>query len=256
MLSLLTTAFLPGVIRIGHTRISVFGFFAAAGLIAAIWLSQYTARLAGVSPQKLWDAGVFLVVSAFVLSRLLLIAQDFQAFLHYPLIVLSLPSLTYGGMAFTAVATLLYIRFTHMPLLATLDAWSPCAALLAAVLALAHFVEGTDAGMPTTLPWGVVTPGDSVMGRVHPVQIYAMIVALLLGAYLLLRLSMPHVAGHVAAIALVFGGLAAFVLNMLMQPAESQGNALLDPGQYLALASILLGIGLLQIPQPKVQELS
>jgi phosphatidylglycerol:prolipoprotein diacylglycerol transferase len=256
MLSLLTTAFIPGVIRIGHTRISVFGFFAAAGLIAAIWLSQYTAKFAGVSPQKLWDAGVFLVASAFVLSRLLLIAQDFHAFLRYPLIMLSLPSLTYGGMALTAVATLLYIRFTHMPMLATLDAWAPCAAVLAAVLALAHFVEGTEAGMPTLLPWGVVTPGDSVMGRVHPVQIYGMIVALVLGAYLLFRLSRPHVAGEVAAAALAFGGLMAFLLEMFTQPAESQSNTLLEPSQYIALASILIGIGLFQIPQAKLQELS
>jgi prolipoprotein diacylglyceryltransferase len=95
-----------------------------------------------------------------------------------------------------------------------------------------------------------------VMGRVHPVQIYAMVVALMLGAYLLFRLSMPHVAGHVAATALVCGGFAAFVLNMLMQPTESQGNALLDPGQYIALASILLGIGMFLMPKPKFQEFS
>jgi prolipoprotein diacylglyceryltransferase len=83
-----------------------------------------------------------------------------------------------------------------------------------------------------------------------------MAVALVLGASLLFRLSMPHVAGQIAAMALVYGGFAAFVLNMLMQPTESQGNALLDPGQYVALASILLGIGMFLMPQPKPQELS
>lgn len=254
MLSPLTNAFIPGVIRIGHTRVSTFGFFAAAGIIAAIWLSQRTASLAGVSPQKLWDAGVFLVFSAFVLSRVLLIVQDFAAFLRYPLIVMSLPSLTYGGMALTAIATAIYLRVMKLPLLATLDAWSPCAALLAAALALAHFVEGTDAGMPTRLPWGVVTPGDTVLGRVHPVQIYGMVGALVLMAYLLRVLTHPHATGSVAAVALLCGGVVSFLLAMLTQPTETQGNALLDPGQYIALASAAAGAWLFSRQRSQIQE--
>jgi phosphatidylglycerol:prolipoprotein diacylglycerol transferase len=254
MHALLTYELIPGVIRVGHTRISVFGFFAAAGLIAAIWLSQRTAPLAGVSAQKLWDAGVFLVFSAFVLSRLLLIVQDFAAFLRYPLIVLSLPSLTYGGMALTAIATCIYLRMKKLPLLATLDAWSPCAALLASVLALAHFVEGTDAGMPTRLPWGVVTPGDTVLGRVHPVQIYGMAGALLLMAWLLRVLARPHATGSVGAAALLYGGIASFLLAMLTQPSETQGNALLDPGQYIALASAAAGAWLFSRQRTQVRE--
>ena len=244
MLSLLTAALLPGVIRLGHTRVSTYGFFAALGLIAAIWLSQHTARLASVPAQKLWDAGVFAVFSAFVFSRLLLVAEDLGAFLRYPLIVLSLPSLTYAGMALTGVATLGYLYLRKMPPLATLDAWSPCAAVLAAVLALAHFVEGTDAGMPTALPWGVVTPGDTVLGRVHPVQLYAMAAALALLAYLLRRLSRPHVAGQVAATALYCGGGLAFWLDSFAQPSESHGNSLLEPGQWAALAALLVGVGI------------
>jgi len=254
MRALLTYVLIPGVVRIGHTRVSVFGFFAAAGLIAAIWLSQRTATLAGVSPQKLWDAGVFLVFSAFVLSRVLLIVQDFAAFLRYPLIVMSLPSLTYGGMALTAIATCVYLRMSKLPLLATLDAWSPCAALLAAVLAFAHFVEGTDAGMPTRLPWGVVTPGDTVLGRVHPVQLYGMAGALVLMAYLLRVLTRPHAAGSVAAVALLCGGIASFLLAMLTQPTETQGNALLDPGQYISLGAAAVGAWLFYRPGAPAQE--
>jgi phosphatidylglycerol:prolipoprotein diacylglycerol transferase len=207
-----------------------------------------------VSPQKLWDAGVLLVFSAFVLSRVLLIVQDFAAFLRYPLIVMSLPSLTYGGMALTAAATCIYLRMTKLPLLATLDAWSPCAALLAAVLALAHFVEGTDAGMPTRLPWGVITPGDTVLGRVHPVQIYGMAFALALMAWLLRVLARPHPAGSVAAVALLVGGIASFLLGMLTQPTETQGSAWLDPGQYIALGAAVAGAWLFTEQRTSFQE--
>jgi phosphatidylglycerol---prolipoprotein diacylglyceryl transferase len=241
----LTLITMPGIVRVGHIRVSVFGFIAAVGLIAAIWLSQYTARPAGVAPQKLWDAGIFIVLAAFVLSRILLIAQDPSAFLRYPLLVISLPSLTYTGIALTAIATLLYLRLVKLPLLATLDAWTPPAALLSAVLCLAHFIEGTDAGLPTTLPWGVLTPGDTILGRVHPVQIYLLLAATLIGldAYRLLK--RPHSTGLVAARALLVGGIAFYLLDMLAQPADTNGAALLDPGQYIALGGVAIGCSLL-----------
>jgi phosphatidylglycerol:prolipoprotein diacylglycerol transferase len=135
-----------------------------------------------------------------------------------------------------------------------LDAWAPCAALLAAVLSVAHFVEGTDAGMPTSLPWGVVTPGDTVLGRVHPVQIYAAIIALGLCYGLLLLLPRRKFAGQVAAFALMGGGAAAFLLDMLTQPVESLGNTWLDPGQFISLTAMLTGAVIWATAKPPSRE--
>lgn len=236
---------MPGIVRVGHIRVSVFGFIAAAGLIAAIWLSQYTARSAGIAPQKLWDAGIFIVAAAFVTSRVLLVAADTSAFVHYPLLVLSLPSLTYTGVALTIFITLVYLRMAKLPLLPTLDAWTPPAALLFAVLCLAHFIEGTDAGMTTTLPWGVHTPGDTVLGRVHPVQIYLLLSAILIGLDAYRHLKRTHPTGLVAARGLLFGGLSFFLLDMFAQPTDTNGSALLDPGQYIALGCVAIGCVLL-----------
>ena len=234
---------LPGFIRIGSLRLTVSGIFAAAGLIAALWLSQRTALRAGLPANKLWDAGVIAVIAAFVASRALLIAFDVRAFLKYPLLVLALPSLTYGGMILTALLVWLWLRYKHLSVRDVLDAWSPCAALLATVLAVAHFVEGTDAGVPTRSPWGVITPGDTALGRVHPVQIYAAAHrAFALCIVLFHMLPRRKFSGQVAAVALIAGGLAAFLLDMLQQPAESSGDAFLDPGQLVALAAMLIGV--------------
>jgi phosphatidylglycerol:prolipoprotein diacylglycerol transferase len=234
-------ALFPGVIRLGNLRVSVFGFFAAAGLIAAVSLSQKTARLARLEPQRVWDAGVWSIVAAFVLSRALLFLEDPAAFRRYPLIVLSLPSLTYPAMVLTVVATLLYLRWKKMPLLSVLDAWTPPAALLAAVLALAHFVEGTDAGMPTSLPWGVVTPGDTILGRVHPVQIYMLLAAAVVGGFSYRALTRPHAAGATAARAMAEGGMLFFVLDMFAQPYDAHSTMPLDPGQTVGLAFFVVG---------------
>ena len=231
----------PGFLQLGSLRLPVYGLFAAAGLIAALWLSQRTAQRIKLSSDKLWDAGVVAVIAAFAASRVLLVASDLPSFLKYPLLVLALPSLTYGGMLLTGMLVYAWLRWKRMPVLDVLDAWVPCGALLAAVLNIAHFVEGTDAGMPTSLPWGVVTPGDTVLGRVHPVEIYAAIASLALCGFLMRMLRRRAFAGQVASLAFVIGGALAFLLDMLRQPTESYGTALLDPGQIVALAAILTG---------------
>ena len=119
------------------------------------------------------------------------------------------------------------------------DAWAPCAAILWAFLSLGHFVEGTDAGMPTTLPWGIKAPGN--FGTVHPVQLYALLLALALCLYLLLRLKQGHRAGGIAALGLFLGGAASFLLDMVRQPVDIEAGLLLDPSQFVAIASMLIG---------------
>jgi len=238
----------PGVVRVGALRVPVFGVFAAAGLVGALWLSQRTAKATGVDTDKLWDAGMFAVVAALVVSRVLVVAMDVRAFLAYPLLVLSLPSLTYGGIALTGVLVWLWLRWKKLPVLRVMDAWAPCAMVLWAALSLGHFVEGTDAGMPTKLPWGVVTPGDSVLGKVHPVQIYALVVAVVLCVVLLRMLIEKRRVGMVASVALVMGGAASFVLDMLRQPVETMGNAWLDPSQWVAIVAMVMGLGIFAGP--------
>jgi phosphatidylglycerol:prolipoprotein diacylglycerol transferase len=145
-------------------------------------------------------------------------------------------------------ATILYVSYLKMPIRGVLDAWAPCGALLAAVLALAHFVDGTDAGMPTTLPWGVVTPGDTVLGNVHPVQIYTMVIALVVAALSYRALQQPHEAGRVGAWAMVIGGVAALLLAMLTQPIDTNGTSWLEPQQMAWALAILVGALLLGAP--------
>jgi phosphatidylglycerol:prolipoprotein diacylglycerol transferase len=244
--------FVSGVMRLGPLRVSVYGLFAAVGLLAALWLSQRTAPLAGLGAQQLWDASLFGVTTAFVISRLLLIVDDPHAFRLYPLAVLALPSFTYGGMALTAVAVAAYLKWKRLRLVAVLDAWAPCAALLSVALSLGHFFEGTDAGMPTHLPWGVVVPESAGLVRLHPVQIYATVAALMLFAVLMWLLQRRVRAGVPAGVALVAGGVAAFLLDMLTQPLESSGTAWLEPGQWIALGAMVAGALLLTFLKERV----
>jgi phosphatidylglycerol:prolipoprotein diacylglycerol transferase len=236
----------PYLLHSGHLLLPTFGVLAAVGLMAALTLSLRTAALVGLVPDKLWNAGLFTLLSAFALSRLLLIAVNPRNFLAYPILLLMVPSLTATGILLTIIVTAIYLRVRHLPIFDTLDAWSPCATLVWAFLALGHLAEGSDAGLPTTLPWGLRIPPDRT--PLHPVALYAAITATLLTVVLLRQLSHRHHPGDTIALALTAAGTAQFLLTFVRQPYPYAG--LLDPIQWIALGMIVTA-GLILLLQPR-----
>jgi phosphatidylglycerol:prolipoprotein diacylglycerol transferase len=219
---------------------------AIAGMIAALFLSQRTARLSGLSPEKLWDAGVFAILAAFVISRalgflLLLVIEHGQLTLSFRE-VLSFSSISYLSLLVTAVPVMLWLRWKGLPLLRTMDAWAPCGALLWGALSLADAASGAEGGLPTRLPWGVRTAGSSV--RVHPVALYGAAAALALSAVLLHRIRRMDRPGRIAGVALIATGVLTFLLDMLRLPEQPLAHTWLEPSQWISLAAILLGTSL------------
>jgi phosphatidylglycerol:prolipoprotein diacylglycerol transferase len=207
--------------------------------MAALALSLRTAAMAGLNPDRIWNAGLFVLLSAFVLSRLLLVVMYMHAFLTYPILLMTVPSLTPLGLLLTGIVTVLYLRVRRLPLLATLDAWAPCATLVWAFLALGHFAEGSDPGLVTTLPWGRPMIAGGI--PLHPVALYAAIVAVSLTVALFGYLRRRQRRGDTAALALAVVGVAQFLLTFVRQPdpsVEVLGNVL-DPIQWVAIGMIV-----------------
>ena len=226
-------------------HLPAYSVIAIAGMLAALWLSLRTARTRGLDADALWDAGVFAIVAAFVLSRLLgfllLLAVEHGRLTFSFRDVLSLASISYLSLLVTAVAVLLWLHWKRLPLLRTMDAWAPCAALLWSALSLADAGSGAGGGLPTRLRWGVRVAGSSAGVRVHPVALYTAAAALALCAALLALLRRVRVPGRVAALAFISAGAIAFLLDMLRLPEQPLAHNLLDQSQWLALASILVG---------------
>ena len=244
----------PYLLHLGHLSLPTFGVLAACGLMLALALSQHTARLVHIDPDALWDAGLFAILSAFVTSRLLLVLVHFREFLSFPLLLLAVPSLTATGLLFTAIATILWLRWKRIPLLSALDAWAPCATLVWAFLALGHFAEGSDPGMPARLAaaifigvFGMPRTGQPV--PLHPVTIYATVVVLVLTAVLVVLLGRRHREGTIAAIGLICAGTAQFLLSFVRQPGV-ETIAGLDALQFVALGMLVAGCVLWLTAQP------
>jgi phosphatidylglycerol:prolipoprotein diacylglycerol transferase len=228
------------LIHLGPLHIPVFSAFAVVGLIVALLLSQRTAVLAGLRPEAVWDAGVVAAISVFAISRLLPVAFNFKSFLAYPVLILTLPSVTFTGLFGTCMAMMYFLRRRGISYARFLDAAAPCLALLWAILSLGGFATGSK-GLPTTLPWGIE---DAMLGRIHPVEVYTAIAAVALCVVLLRALVVAHARGDAPGKTAVTGlflfGALAFFLAFLTQPTEGSQIFLLDPMQWLGLGSIEL----------------
>ena len=233
----------PILLHLGRVTIPTFGVLAALGLMAALSLSLRTATLVGIDPDALWNAGLFSILSALVLSRLLLVIANFKSFLSYPLIILALPSLTATAILLSILATALYLRIKKLPLLSTLDAWAPCATLIWSFLALGHLAEGSDPGLPTSLPWSILSPTGGA--RLHPVALYAAIAAAVITIVLLVYLRRHPLPGRTAALAFAASGIAQFLITFFRHPSEALDPTpgslanILDPIQWVALAMLV-----------------
>ena len=234
----------PTLLHIGHLYVPTFGLLAALGLLAAAYLSLRTARVAGVSPDEVWNAGLFAVFAAFVASRVLLVLFNFRSFLSAPILLLMVPSLTAAGLGLAAVAVGVYLRWKRLPIFAVLDAWAAPGTLVWAFLAMGHLAEGSDPGLPSRL--GLRT---SLAGyREQPVALYAAVLALGLTVVLYRLVRRTQGAEKVAGAGLVLAGVVQFGLTFLRMPyVYAPGSAMgwLDPVQWVALGMVVMGGGLI-----------
>ena len=217
----------PILFHIGPLAFPTFGLLAGLGLMLGLLLSERTARLAHVDPAKLWDAGLFAVIAAYVFSRVLLLIEQWSSFIHFPILLLAVPSLTASGVLLTLIATLLWLWIRQIPFRSALDAWAPCGTLVWAFLAVGHWAEGSDPGIATRTGW------------THPVALYAATFALLvtLVAYVLLRRGFR--AGHLAAFVFIAAGIGQFFLCFLRVPGIALSG--MDALEWVALGIIAAG---------------
>jgi phosphatidylglycerol:prolipoprotein diacylglycerol transferase len=231
----------PYLLHSGHLYLPTFGALAALGLMLSLTLSLKTAETVGLSPDSVWNAGMFAVLAAFILSRMLLVATNLRSFMQYPLLLLAVPSLTAMGLLLTGIATGVWLWMHRLPLLTTLDAWAPCATMTWAFLALGHFAEGSDLGMPTDSRLGFALPGFTT--RQIPVAVYAATVAVILTVLMVKHLRMRQHAGDTLAVTLGLAGLAQFLLCFWREPSfDATFGALLDPLEWVALGMIVCSV--------------
>jgi phosphatidylglycerol---prolipoprotein diacylglyceryl transferase len=251
----------PVLFKFGALWIPSYGALTAAGVLVTLLLAQSTARSAGVNPAQVWNACVVGFFTALAGSRILLAALNWRELKAHPLWMLGLatihsPWLAGAGILIGSAAAFAYMRWQHMPPMATLDALAGPLAVGLALEQVGALLAGAGYGTDASVPWAVVYT-DPLAARwsgtplgipLHPVQAYAAVAYATVAILLLVWMPMRRQAGDVAGVALVGLSVSIYITEFWRDP-EGRGQLLhgvLDGPQVCAVVLLLLGAWLLR----------
>ena len=115
------------------------------------------AEARGLDGAKVLDLGIYIIISALIGAKLLLLVTDFRVFQADPRELLTLArsgGVFYGGLILAVAVALWYIRRAGLPLWTTCDAFAPGIALGHVVGRFGCFFAGCCYGKPTTRALG------------------------------------------------------------------------------------------------------
>ena len=202
----------PHLARIGPVTIPTFGAIAAVGVVLSILLAARGARVVRISEDAVWNLCLFTAAGTLLLSRLIIIAQVPRSFLHYPMYILTLPTVTQYGLLAALLSAIGYALFKHLPLLRTADAVAPAALLLQSSLHVGSLFAGDDLGSPTSAWMGQLIPGDRGF---HPVALYAALLSFASTGITFAFLKHERRAGETFGLALTLAALTRFFIDEL-----------------------------------------
>jgi phosphatidylglycerol:prolipoprotein diacylglycerol transferase len=190
----------PRLLEIGPFTVYTYGLLLAVAFLLGLKLATTRARRRGLDPARVLDLGIFIIASAIVGAKLLLLLTDAPFYLAHPAELFSLArsgGVFYGGLILSVLVSWWYMRRHHLPLWQTCDVFAPGIALGHVVGRLGCLMAGCCYGTPTSLPWAVTFTdpftasyvGTPLHVGLHPTQLYEAGVEL---AILLVLLGTEH----------------------------------------------------------------
>ncbi len=186
----------PILFELGPATIYTYGVLLAAAYLLGLKLAMVRAERRGLDQARVLDLGIYIIISALVGAKLLLVVTDFKTFVNDPSELISLArsgGVFYGGLILAVGVALWYIRKIGLPLWTTCDVFAPGIALGHVVGRFGCFFAGCCWGKPTEVPWAITFTNPYAAANVgtplnvplHPTQLYeagaeAIILAILL----------------------------------------------------------------------------
>src|SRR6476660_5923802 len=168
-------------------RIPTLPIIGAAGPITiytyGVLLAMIRGRKQGLDQTRVLDLGIYIIISALIGAKLLLLVTDFRSFADNPRALMDLlrsGGVFYGGLIVAVIVALWYIRRIGLPLWTTCDVFAPGIALGHVVGRFGCFFAGCCYGKPTSVPWAITftdpfaaaNVGTPLGVHLHPTQLY------------------------------------------------------------------------------------
>jgi len=173
----------PRLFELGPVTVYTYGVLLAAAYLCGLQLARIRARQRGLDANRVLDLGIYIIISALIGAKLLLLFTDFKTFTSNPRELLTLArsgGVFYGGLILAVAVALIYIRKIGLPLWTTCDVFAPGIAVGHVVGRFGCLFAGCCYGKPTTKPWGITftdpfaaaNVGTPLNVPLHPTQLY------------------------------------------------------------------------------------
>jgi len=173
----------PRLLELGPLTVYSYGVLLAAAYLLALYFAVRRARAFGLDGDRVLDLGIYIIISALVGAKLLLLIVDFDFFRRQPAELWTLArsgGVFYGGLVLAFAVGTWYMRRYKLPVWRTADAIAPGIALGHVVGRMGCLLAGCCYGTATTLPWGITftdpfaasNVGTPLHVALHPTQIY------------------------------------------------------------------------------------
>jgi phosphatidylglycerol:prolipoprotein diacylglycerol transferase len=187
----------PILFEIRGFPVYTYGLLLAAAYLLGLQLALIRARARGLDPNRVMDLGIWIIVSALVGAKLLLLIVDRDKF---PMTSAGMMDLVrsagvfYGGLIAAVAVALFYLWRHRMPVWTVTDVFAPGIALGHVIGRFGCLFAGCCFGRPTTVPWAITfhnefaaqNVGTTLNVPLHPTQLYEAGAELLILGFLLL----------------------------------------------------------------------
>jgi phosphatidylglycerol:prolipoprotein diacylglycerol transferase len=205
--------------HIGSVSIHWYGILVAIGFLVGLWTASRRGVRDGIPPDKVLDAGVWLILGTIIGARALYVVsywrEEFAAAPWTEIFMIQHGGLVfYGGLIGATAACLLYIWKQRLPVWKFADTLAPSIALGYVPGRIGCLMNGCCYGRQTSVPWAIHFPPDHPTGGtgVHPTQLYDALLSAALYAALAWLYRRKKFDGQVFATYLIcYAGLRSFV---------------------------------------------
>ena len=247
----------PVLFDFGGLTIYSYGVLLAAAYLLGLQFALIRARKRGLDGQRVMDLGIWIIVSALLGAKLLLLVVDFKQFTGNPRDLFGLArsgGVFYGGLIAAVIVALVYLRRHKMPLWTTTDVFAPGIALGHVVGRLGCLMAGCCFGRPTSLPWGITFTNPAAAANVgtplgialHPTQLYEAGAELLILLFLLVweRRGRPF-PGRTFWSYLLLYGISRFIIEFYRGDSRGMVFDTLSTSQFVSVVLVPLSIVML-----------
>ena len=242
--------------NLGPITLYTYGVLLAAAYLLGLKFAMVRAKQRGLDSARILDLGIYIIISALIGAKLLLLVTDWRTFRTDPHEFWTLArsaGVFYGGLILAVIVALWYVRRTGLPLWTTCDVFAPGIALGHAIGRFGCLFAGCCYGKPTSMPWGITfterfaaeNVGTPLGIPLHPTQLYEAGAELLILFVLLAteRKGRPF-AGRTFWLYMLLYAVSRFIIEIYR--GDERGTIfMLSTSQFISVILAPLAIGML-----------